>query len=93
MGIEAGYKNIIYLRGGIGNFQEVKNDIVIGEEIVDNEVRNIYGTNWTFMPNIGLGLNLKQITIDYALTDVSNQSAAQYSHVFSIRAAVNPTGH
>ena len=93
MGIEAGYKNIIYLRGGIGNFQEVKNDVVIGEEIVDNEVRNIYGTNWTFMPNIGLGLNLKQITIDYALTDVSNQSAAQYSHVFSIRAAVNPTGH
>jgi hypothetical protein len=43
------------------------------------------------MPNMGVGLNLKKITIDYALTDVSNQSAALYSHVFSIRAIVNPT--
>jgi|AntRauTorckE5430_2_1112549.scaffolds.fasta_scaffold03075_3 hypothetical protein len=92
MGIEAGYKDIIYLRGGIGSFQEIKNDVVIGEEIIDNEVRNIYGTNWTFMPNVGIGLNLKKITIDYALTDVSNQSAALYSHVFSIRAIVNPVG-
>jgi hypothetical protein len=90
-GIEAGYKDIIYLRGGIGNFQEIKNDVVIDEVMVGNQLRNVYDTDWTFMPNMGVGLNLKKITIDYALTDVSNQSAALYSHVFSIRAIVNPT--
>ncbi len=60
--------------------------------MVGNQLRNVYDTDWTFMPNMGVGLNLKKITIDYALTDVSNQSAALYSHVFSIRAIVNPTG-
>ena len=78
LGIEASYNDIIYLRGGIGNFQQ------------ERDLN--YDKQWSFMPNIGLGINLKQITIDYALTDVSDQSAAQYSHVFSIRAAVNPPG-
>jgi hypothetical protein len=41
------------------------------------------------MPNIGVGLKLKNLSIDYALTDVSNQSAALLSHVFSIRVAIN----
>lgn len=77
LGLEASYKDIIYLRGGVGNVQE--------EKLGDN-----YEEQWTFMPNIGLGLKLKQITIDYALTDVGDQSGANFSHVFSIRAAVNP---
>jgi len=76
LGLEAGYKKIIYLRAGVGNFQQVK-DLN-------------YEQQWTFMPNIGLGLKLNQISIDYALSDIGDQSAAQYSHVFSIRAAVNP---
>ncbi len=77
IGIEAAYKNIIFLRGGAGNLQQEK----LGEN---------YEQQWTFMPNIGLGLKLKQITIDYALTDVGDQSGSNLSHVFSIRAAVNP---
>lgn len=77
IGLEANYKNIIFLRGGAGNVQQEK----LGEN---------YEQEWTFMPNIGLGLQLKQITIDYALTDVGDQSGSNFSHVFSIRAAVNP---
>ncbi|MGB1038385.1 MAG: hypothetical protein ACPGYY_07025 [Bacteroidia bacterium] len=76
LGLEAGYKNIIYLRGGIGNFQQVK----------DEE----YVQQWTFQPNLGLGIKLKKLMIDYALTDIGDQSTAQYSHVFSVRATVNP---
>lgn len=76
LGIEAGYKNIIYLRGGVGNFQQVK----------DEE----YVQQWTFQPNLGLGIKLKKLMIDYALTDIGDQSTAQYSHVFSVRATVNP---
>jgi len=78
IGLEGSYKNIIFLRGGVGNLQQEK----LGEN---------YEEEWTFMPNIGLGLKLKQITIDYALTDVGDQSGSNFSHVFSIRAAVNPT--
>lgn len=76
LGLEAGYGNIIFLRAGIGNFQQVK-DLNYKEQ-------------WTFQPNIGVGLNLKNITVDYALSDIGDQSAALYSHVFSIRASINP---
>jgi hypothetical protein len=76
MGIEASYKDIIYLRGGVGNFQQEK-DLN-------------YEQQWTFMPNIGLGLKLNNLMIDYALSDIGDQSTANYSHVFSIRASVNP---
>lgn len=77
LGIEASYKDIIYLRGGIGNIQQ-ETDLDFEEQ-------------WTFQPNIGVGLKLKQITIDYALSDIGDQSAALYSHVFSVRAAINPS--
>jgi len=43
----------------------------------------------TFQPNIGLGFRLKKVAIDYALTDIANQSAALYSHVFSLRIGIN----
>lgn len=78
LGIEAGYKKIIYMRAGIGNIQQEKK----GEG---------YTQEWTFMPNIGLGLNLKKITIDYALSDIGDQSSSELSHVFSIRTIINPT--
>ena len=76
LGIEAGYRDVIFLRAGIGNVQQELN-------LANSNV-------WTFQPNIGVGLNLNKLTIDYALSDIGDQSAALYSHVFSLRAAVNP---
>lgn len=75
MGVEGSYNQIIFLRAGIGNFQQVQN--------------NSSEQEWSFQPNIGLGLNLGKLTIDYALSDIGDQSAALYSHVFSIRASIN----
>ena len=77
LGVEGSYKDIIFLRAGIGRFQQITD--------IDNNQQ------WTFQPNIGVGLDLGKITIDYALSDIGDQSAALYSHVFSIRAAVNPS--
>jgi hypothetical protein len=71
LGIEAGYRNTVFLRAGIGNVQKVK-------ETTTKDVT-------TFQPNIGLGINIKQFTIDYAMTDIGNVSDALYSHVFSLR--------
>jgi hypothetical protein len=38
-----------------------------------------------FQPNIGLGFKYKGIQIDYALTDLGDQSAAMYSNIFSLK--------
>ena len=77
IGLEGNYKDIIYLRAGIGNVQQ-ELDLDLVEQ-------------WTFQPNVGVGLNLKNITIDYALSDIGDQSAALLSHVFSVKAVINPT--
>lgn len=71
-GIEAGYKQLVFLRSGIGNFQRVRSDLG-NREIL------------TFQPNIGIGLKIKNLTIDYALTDIGDQSVALYSNVFSLK--------
>lgn len=71
LGVEAGYKDIVFLRMGMGNFQQALND--------NNE------TAWTFQPNIGIGVRIKRITIDYALTDIGDQSTALYSNIFSLK--------
>lgn len=75
LGLEGSYNDIIFVRAGIGNFQQVEN--------LDAK------KEWTFQPNIGVGLDLGKLTIDYALSDIGDQSAALYSHVFSIRASIN----
>ena len=71
IGIEAGYKGVIFLRMGIGNIQ--KSTDVVGKKIT------------TFQPNIGLGVKIKSVTIDYALTDIGDKSVALYSNVFSLK--------
>lgn len=72
IGFEANYKQIIFLRGGVGNLQKVKNDDGTDESM-------------TFQPNIGIGLKIKSLSLDYAFTDIGNQSTALYSHVFSLK--------
>jgi hypothetical protein len=43
----------------------------------------------TFQPNIGIGVRIKSFTIDYALTDIGDQSVALYSNVFSLKVDIN----
>jgi len=71
MGLQVGFKDIVYVRCGFGNFQFIKN--------FDNTEK------LTFQPNIGLGVHFKGIYIDYAFTDIGNQSVALYSHVISLK--------
>lgn len=74
-GLEAGFKDIVFVRAGIGNFQKV------------TEVRALDRT--TFQPNIGIGLKIKAFTLDYALTDVGDKSVALYSNIFSLKIDIN----
>ncbi len=74
-GLEIGYKDLAFLRGGIMNIQQ-EHDIT-GAPIT------------TMEPNFGVGVKIKRISIDYAKTNIGNQSAALYSHIFSIRLDIN----
>jgi len=71
LGLEFGYIDMIYLRGGVGNFQNIRQ--LDGSDSIG------------FQPNIGVGFKYKGIHVDYALTDIGDQSAALYSNVFSVK--------
>jgi hypothetical protein len=71
IGVEFGYDDFIFLRAGLGNIQTIKN--------IDASTSTIA------QPNIGIGLRLKNVTIDYALTNIGNSSESLYSNVFSLR--------
>ena len=76
-GLEAGFKNIVFLRAGAGNFQTVPT--------ADGSARELL-----FQPNVGVGLRLGPVNVDYAFSDIGDQSTALYSHVFSLRFDINP---
>lgn len=76
IGTEIGYKNIVFLRGGIGNFQKAL---------------NAKGTAYTttYQPNIGAGVKYKIFALDYAYTDIGDRSLALYSHIISLKIDIN----
>jgi len=71
LGIEFGYLDLVFLRLGMGNFQ--------------NELQFDNSKELSFQPNFGIGFKYKSIEIDYAFTDIGNQSIALYSNVFSLK--------
>lgn len=71
VGLEFGYTDLVFLRAGVGNFQNVM---------------QLDGTDKVgFQPNIGVGFKYKGIQVDYALTDIGDQSVALYSNIFSVK--------
>ena len=68
-GIEAGYSDFIFLRFGMQNIQNTKN--------LDGTVSKIV------QPNLGLGIKLGRLSIDYALTNIGQETL--YSNVFSLK--------
>jgi len=70
-GFEFGYIDLVYLRGGVGNFQ--------------NELEFDNTKKLSFQPNLGLGFKYNGVSIDYAITDIGDQSVALYSNVFSLK--------
>lgn len=76
IGIEGSYAKMIFLRAGIGNIQRATSDIDASQIT-------------TMQPNIGIGIRIKTITVDYAFTDLGNVSQVLYSHVFSVKIDFN----
>lgn len=73
IGVEVGLSNKVFVRAGVGNIQKIVNDV------------NTQNTDLSLQPNVGLGLNLGRINIDYALTNIGDATDVLVSHVFSIK--------
>lgn len=80
LGLELNISNVFYLRGGINNFQRALAD---GDTLNQKRV-------WIYQPSAGAGFKLNNVTIDYAYTNLANQSNPLFTHVFSLRLNLVP---
>lgn len=79
LGLELGYKNMIFLRAGVQNFQRVSDD---------SDSTNVKKFT-VFQPSIGVGLNLKGLEVDYAFTSLQMQDNPLMSHIVSLKIDIN----
>ncbi|MEO7308540.1 MAG: PorV/PorQ family protein [Ferruginibacter sp.] len=75
VGLEAAIQNVFFIRAGVSNFQRAYSD---GDTLNQKKV-------WIYQPSAGAGFKIKNIMIDYAFTNLANQSAALYTHIISLR--------
>lgn len=80
MGVELDFKQMVFLRAGLNNFQQIPQG--------DGSER------WDVQPNFGLGLLIGDVvSIDYAFNDVGSagsQSGSLYSHIISASLHLQP---
>jgi len=70
IGFQLDFDKIVYLRAGVGNFQDVTQF---------NNAKSL-----SLQPNFGVGFNYRGIQIDYALTNIGSVGNALFSNIFSI---------
>jgi hypothetical protein len=75
IGIEAAIKDVFFVRAGIYNFQKALAD---GDTLNQKKV-------WIYQPGLGAGFKINNVSIDYAFSNLANQSNPLYSHIFSLR--------
>jgi hypothetical protein len=75
IGLEANINNVFFIRGGIKNFQKT----------LDDADPNNQKETWIYQPSAGAGFRLQNVRIDYALSNLANQSNNLYTHVFSLQ--------
>ena len=79
LGLEASINDVFFIRAGITNFQQALAD---GDTTNQKKV-------WIYQPSLGAGFKIKNISIDYAFSNLANQSNPLYSHIFSLRFDLN----
>lgn len=75
LGLELNVNKVFFLRGGINNFQRALSD---GDTVNQKKV-------WIYQPSAGAGFKIGNVTIDYAFTNLANQSNPLFTHVFSLK--------
>ena len=75
LGLEVAFKNAFFVRGGINNFQRA-----LDENDSTNQAKV-----WIYQPSIGAGFRISNVEIDYAFTNLANQSNPLYTNIFSLK--------
>jgi len=75
LGLELNVNNVFFLRGGINNFQKALSD---GDTLNQKKV-------WIYQPSAGAGFRIQNVAVDYAFSNLANQSNPLFTHVFSLR--------
>ena len=76
IGAELNIKDVFFLRGGVFNFQKTLAD---GDTLNQKKV-------WIYQPGAGAGFKLgSSFYVDYAFTNLANQSNPLYTHIVSLR--------
>ena len=77
LGLEADYGQFVFLRAGVSQLQRIR-------DFGDTEAINS-------RPSLGLGLKVGQLHVDYAYTDLGDNSGrSTYSHIVSVRLGIRP---
>lgn len=75
IGLEASFNESFFLRAGISNFQRALAD---GDTLNQKKV-------WIFQPSLGAGFKMGNTYVDYAFSNLANQSNPLFTHVFSLK--------
>lgn len=75
LGLELNINNVFFLRGGVNNFQKA---------LSDGDTMNLKKV-WIYQPSAGAGFKIQNVAVDYAFTNLANQSNPLFTHVFSLR--------
>ncbi|CAH1000260.1 hypothetical protein LEM8419_01409 [Neolewinella maritima] len=76
-GLEADYGKFVFLRAGVSQLQRIR------------DFDNVEAIN--SRPSLGLGLKVGQLFVDYAYTDLGDDSGrSTYSHIVSLRLGISP---
>lgn len=78
-GLEASLNDVFFVRAGVYNFQQALAD---GDTTNQKKV-------WIYQPSLGAGFKIKNISIDYAFSNLANQSNPLYTHIFSLKLDLN----
>ncbi len=70
IGFSLDYSKMVFIRAGVGNFQ--------------NEINFDNSQQVIFDPSLGVGVHYRGFSIDYALTNIGSTESGQFSHVFSL---------
>lgn len=75
IGLEATIKDVFFVRAGVSNFQRA---------LADEDTLNQKKV-WIYQPSLGAGFKIRNVMLDYAFTNLANQSNPLYTHIFSLR--------
>ncbi len=77
LGLEFNYDRFLFFRAGFNNMQQYTND---------TDGSNVF----SIQPNLGLGIRIRELSIDYAFTGLNRVGDGLYSNIISLRFDLKP---